>query len=102
MEDSSIVILDWKKPERTVPLLSNLPSTRVRLAFDHSPTSETPTYQVGMRYWQNGVADNLAMDFGDFVMNGALNELTPLPHKCRGHATGSVDRAVGDRRPADR
>jgi len=84
MEDSSIVILDWKKPEANkFPLLSNLPSTRVRLAFfDHSPTSETPTYQVGMRYWQNGVADNLAMDFGDFVMNGNLNELTPLPHKC--------------------
>ena len=84
MEDSSVVILDWKKPEANkFPLLSNLPSTRVRLAFfDHSPTSETPTYQVGMRYWQNGVADNLAMDFGDFVMNGVLNELTPLPHKC--------------------
>jgi hypothetical protein len=79
-----MVILDWKKPEANkYPLLSNLPSTRVRLAFfDHSPTSETPTYQVGMRYWQNGVADNLSMDFGDFVMNGNLNELTPLPHKC--------------------
>jgi hypothetical protein len=28
-----------------------------------------PTYQVGMRYWENGVADNLQMDFGDFVMD---------------------------------
>jgi hypothetical protein len=84
VEDSFIVILDWKQPqENKYPLLAGLPSTRVQLAFfDHTPTAETPTYQVGMRYWQNGVADNLAMDFGDFVMNGKLSQLTPLPHKC--------------------
>ena len=41
-----------------------------------------PTYQVGMRYWENGVADNLQMDFGDFVMDAKMSELTPLPHKC--------------------
>ena len=43
---------------------------------------EVPTYQVGMRYWENGVADNLQMDFGDFVMDAKMTELTPLPHKC--------------------
>ena len=63
--------------------LSNLPSTRVRLAFfDHAAKGEVPTYQVGMRYWENGVADNLQMDFGDFVMDAKMAELTPLPHKC--------------------
>lgn len=84
VEDSSIVILDWKKPEANkYPLLAGLPSTRVRLAFfDHSATAEVPTYQVGMRYWENGAADNLQMDFGDFVMDGKLSELTPLAHKC--------------------
>jgi hypothetical protein len=83
-EDSSVVILDWKKPEAsTFPLLSSLPSTRVRLAFfDRSSKSEVPTYQVGMRYWENGAADDLQMDFGDFVMNAKLTELTPMPHKC--------------------
>ena len=83
-EDSSVVVLDWKKPEASKhPLLSNLPSTRVRLAFfDHSSKSEVPSYQVGMRYWENGVADNLQMDFGDFVMDAKMTELTPLPHKC--------------------
>ena len=83
-EDSSVVVLDWKKPEaNTFPLLSNLASTRVRLAFfDRSSKSEVPSYQVGMRYWENGVADNLQMDFGDFVMDAKLTELTPLPHKC--------------------
>jgi hypothetical protein len=37
---------------------------------------------VGMRYWENGVADNLQMDFGDFVMDAKMTELTPQPHKC--------------------
>jgi hypothetical protein len=83
-EDSSVVVLDWKKPEANkYPFLSNLPSTRVRLAFfDHESKGEVPTYQVGMRYWENGVADNLQMDFGDFVMDAKISELTPLPHKC--------------------
>jgi len=83
-EDSSIIVLDWKKPESNkYAFLSSLPSTRVRLAFfDHGSKSEVPTYQVGMRYWENGVADNLQMDFGDFVMDAKLSELMQLPHKC--------------------
>ncbi len=83
-EDSSIVVLDWKQPETSkFPLLSNLPSTRVRLAFfDRGTKSEVPSYQVGMRYWENGVADNLQMDFGDFVMDAKMTELTAQPHKC--------------------
>jgi hypothetical protein len=83
-EDSSVVVLDWKKPEANkFPLLSDLPSTRVRLAFfDREKKNEVPTYQVGMRYWENGVADNLQMDFGDFVMDAKMTELTPQPHKC--------------------
>ena len=83
-EDSSIVVLDWKKPEASAfPLLSSLPSTRVRLAFfDRSSKSEVPSYQAGMRYWENGVADDLQMDFGEFVMNAKLTDLAPQPHKC--------------------
>ncbi len=83
-EDSSVIVLDWKKPEpNKYAFLASLPSTRVRLAFfDHDSKSEVPTYQVGMRYWENGVADNLQMDFGDFVMDAKLSDLTQLPHKC--------------------
>lgn len=84
VEDSSIAILDWKQPFPTKwPLLSVLPSTRVRLAFfDHKPDTITPNYQVGMRYWENGVADDMQMDFGDFVMNARMTEFAPQPHKC--------------------
>ena len=83
-EDSSIAILDWKQPFPTRwPALSMLPSTRVRLAFfDRKPDTITPNYQVGMRYWLNGVADNLQMDFGDFVMNAKMTKFALLPHKC--------------------
>jgi EipB-like len=83
-EDSSIAILDWLQPrENKYPMLSDLPSTRVRLAFfDRDPGTTTPDYQVGMRYWANGVANDLQMDFGDFVMNATLTQLTPQPHRC--------------------
>ncbi len=83
-EDSSIAILDWKQPFATKwALLSDLPSTRVRLAFfDRKPDTVTPNYQVGMRYWENGVADDMQMDFGDFVMNAKMTEFAPQPHKC--------------------
>jgi EipB-like len=84
LEDSSIVVLDWKPPFATkYPMLNHLPSTRVRLAFfDHGPEGQTPTYGVAMRYWENGVADDMLMDFGDFVMHATLTELRPLPRKC--------------------
>ena len=83
-EDSSIAIIDWKPPSDTKwPILSPLPSTRVRLAFfDHKPGTTTPNYQVGMRYWENGIADDLQMDFGDFIMAAKMEKLEPQPHKC--------------------
>jgi hypothetical protein len=83
-EDSSIAIVDWKQPFATsYPTLTSLPSTRVRLAFfDRTPGTTTPTYQVGLRYWQNGVADDMQMDFGDFVMDAKMAEFTPQPHRC--------------------
>jgi hypothetical protein len=84
VEDSFIVILNWTPPTTTKwPVLAALPSTRVRLAFfDHQPSAMTPTYEVGMRYWENGVADEMQMDFGDFVMAAKMSEFTPQPHRC--------------------
>ncbi len=83
-QDSSVAILDWKKPQANKYLdLAGLYSTRVRLAFfDRTPSTVTPDYQVGMRYWENGVADQMQMDFGDFGVNAAIREYTPLPRRC--------------------
>jgi hypothetical protein len=83
-EDSAIAITDWKQPFETKwPALSLLPSTHVVLAFfDRKPDTITPNYQVGMRYWENGVADDMKMNFGDFTMNARMTEFALQPHKC--------------------
>jgi hypothetical protein len=83
-EDSSIAIIDWKPPAATPhAILTPLASTRVRIAFfDHASGAPTPTYEVAMRYWENGIADAMLMDFGDFVMDAKLTELTPIPKRC--------------------
>ena len=84
VEDSSIAVVDWKPPFTTkYEILNTLASTRVRIAFfDHTGGSPTPTYEAGMRYWENGIADDMLMDFGDFVMHATLTELTPIPRRC--------------------
>lgn len=84
VEDSSIVILDWKPPFATKwPELNPLPSTRVHLAFfDHQANAQTPNYEVTMRYWENGVGDDMKMDFGDFVAHATMSEFALQPHKC--------------------
>jgi hypothetical protein len=56
--------------------LAKLPSGRVRIAFfDKEQGKQQPDYEVSMRYFANGVADGLSMDFGDFVMSGKLDTL---------------------------
>jgi len=81
-QDTSIVISSWSPPEAGKwPALAKLPSGRVQVAFfDRTAGTQQPDYEVGMRYWDNGIADDLSMDFGDFVMTGQLSELTvPKP-----------------------
>lgn len=84
VEDSFIVVLDWKPPMQTKwPVLSLLPSTRVHISFfDHGPEAITPSYEVAMRYWENGVADDMKMNFGDFVMRAKMKEFAPQPRRC--------------------
>jgi hypothetical protein len=83
-QDSTIAILGWFKPQQSAfPSLSDVPFTRVHIAFFGRETgTTTPDLEVGMKYWANGVDDELQMDFGDFVMGGKLTEFTPLPHRC--------------------
>jgi hypothetical protein len=83
-QDSFITVTGWKGPQDGKwPVLSKLPSGRLHVAFfDRTTTAEQPDYEVGMRYWENGVADDLAMDFGDFVMAGKLIDFRLLPHGC--------------------
>jgi hypothetical protein len=41
-----------------------------------------PEYEVGLRYYENGIADDLVMDFGEFAIRGSLLELTSAPGGC--------------------
>lgn len=86
-EDSAIAIAGWQAPSPTPwPALSALPSTHVQLAFfSRRPGTMLPDYQVGMRYWENGVADTMTMDFGDFVMDAKMTKFVLLPQHCRQH-----------------
>jgi hypothetical protein len=78
-QDTSVVVTSWGKPRQDpYPALAKLPSGRVHVAFfDHG--SMTPDYEVGMRYWENGVADGLKMNFGDFTMDGEMADFKLQP-----------------------
>ncbi len=78
VQDSSIVVTSWGPPSPSKwPDLAKLPSGKFRIAFfDRATGSQEPDYEVGMRYWDNGVADELSMDFGEFVMDGKLSDFT--------------------------
>ena len=80
-QDSSVVVLGWNPPGAApYPALAALPSGRVHIAFfDRGPPDAaatkpegSPDYEVGMKYWANGVADDLHMNFADFVVSGRL------------------------------
>ncbi len=63
--------------------LADLPSVRVHVAFfDQDVGAQQPDYEVTIRYWMNGIADDLEMDFGDFIMRGRLTTLTVGASKC--------------------
>ncbi len=83
-QDSSVTITGWGGPKAGKwPELSGLSSGRVHVAFfDRDASSQLPDYEVSMRYWDNGVADDLSMDFGDFVMKGTLSKLAMLQPGC--------------------
>lgn len=84
-QHSFIIITNWHGPSPDKwPALAKLPSGRFHISFfDRVPSAMVPDYEVSMRYWANGVADDLKMDFGDFVMDGKLHDFHLMPrHGC--------------------
>jgi hypothetical protein len=97
-QDTTTVISAWQPPQGTAPgsvqaagrfpALAQLGSARMRVAFfDRNPSSSNggasaPDYEVGLRYFENGVADELKMEFGEFTVDGRLQELALLPNPC--------------------
>ena len=83
-QDTFVTVESWKPPApQKWAALSSLPSGHLHIAFfDRGKATETPDYEIGMQYYANGVADSLAMDFGDFVMDGKLDSLDMRPAHC--------------------
>ncbi len=80
-QDSFVTIEMWKPPApQPWPTLSGLPFGRVHVAFfDRSTASETPSYEIGIQYFRNGVGASLAMNFGEFSMEGTLTQFQLQP-----------------------
>ncbi len=72
------------RPVERFPALSPLASWRMSVAFFEAGAAATgaPDYEVALRYWENGVADELKMDFGDFAVDGKMVEFELIPGGC--------------------
>lgn len=92
-QDTTTVISAWQPPApvQRFPPLSPLGSARMTVAFFDRDAqgggaqgggATTPEYEVSLRYWENGVADELKMNFGDFVVDGRMVELAEIPGGC--------------------
>lgn len=86
-QDSTSILSSWTAPQAQprFPLLAGQSSARMRIAFfgkDAAAGASAPDYEVGLRYFANGVADEMKMDFGEFAVDGKMEELQPLPSRC--------------------
>jgi hypothetical protein len=84
-QSTFIAILGHHGPEKSAfPALSTIPSTDVDIAFfDRGNTDENPNFRSQMRYYDDGVATGILLDFGDFVMRGTLDKLSIPPSTCK-------------------
>ncbi len=56
------------------------PSWRIRLAFFPADSkSEQPDYELGMRLLDNGVSQNMTLDYSDYVIRARLDQIEALP-----------------------
>jgi hypothetical protein len=66
-------------PSVNAALLS-APSWHMQMAFFPQGSNDPiPDYEVALRYYLNGVADEVVQSFGNFSLKGTLQKLEPLP-----------------------
>jgi hypothetical protein len=81
---SSYVSAVIGRPVETAPKIDDpalkVPSRRVTMAFfDETGTSDLPSVEIGMRLYDNGVGDDVTLDYGDFVMRATMVSFETLP-----------------------
>jgi hypothetical protein len=60
------------------PLLER-PGWRVRLAFfPVDASAEKPDYELGMRLLDNGVSQDMVIDYGEYSIRAKLDDIEPL------------------------
>ncbi len=60
--------------------LGSVAAWRMRLAFyPIADPAEVPKFEIGVRYREDGIADRILQDFGDFQLDLTLEDLTLLP-----------------------
>lgn len=63
-----------------ITAMADVSSGRIHIAFyPLSGHGIAPEYEIGSRYFANGVSDRLDMDFGDYRLAGTLQSLKLLP-----------------------
>lgn len=62
------------------PLISDMPSWRLNLAFYGPDESNAePDQEQRLRLFANGIVDEMRLDYGDFVLDADLSSVEPLP-----------------------
>jgi hypothetical protein len=84
-QSTFVAVLGHHGPQKAdFPALEKLASTDVDIAFyDRGNQDENPNFRSQMRYYDDGVATGIILDFGDFVMRGELEKLTIPPDECK-------------------
>jgi hypothetical protein len=83
-EDTFVAILGHDAHTKSsFPALNGMSSSDVDIAFfKRKHRDETPEFRTRMRYFEDGVASKLVLDFGDFIMTGKLVSLKIPPSPC--------------------
>lgn len=88
-QETTTVLAPWQGPTAMpeTPSLSALGSARMRIAFfetdaEQAGGARTPSYEVSLRYFENGVVDDMLMDFGEFTVRAKLVRLEEAPGGC--------------------
>ena len=69
-----------KAPEKPISPLLGHGSWPIRIAyFDATNPKPEPDYEVGLKLYDNGVADDFVLDYGDFTVKAKLERIEPLP-----------------------
>jgi hypothetical protein len=84
-QSTFVAMLGHHGPEKAdFPDLAKLASTDVDIAFFNRQNLDVnPNFRSQMRYYDDGVATGIILDFGDFVMRGKLDKLTIPPADCK-------------------